>query len=476
MEAGRTSRRHDRTTPRAPLRDGVAPRVPTGPVRLSVPASLAAATGRHALLSRLRNVGHLVTGNVANAALMLVGAIVAARALGPELFGVLTLVLALGRTTERLLRFDAWQALVRFATLLEDRANARTELGRLFAFGFALDMGAALVSALAAVALAALLGPSLGLPPNGTTLVAIYAVALLCNWTGAPTAILRLAGRFRLMAYYQFAASTLRVVLALACWAWGAGVLGFVIVWTATQVLNALLLTALALCSLRDQDIAPPWRVSPRAVRAPVGFMPFAFSTSLSTTLRTLTTEADVLLIGWLAGPSAAGFYHIAKRLAKVAQQVGAHVQAVLYPDLARMWSREERGAFAHAVRQVRRALTGAGAALLMLALVAGAPLIEFAFGTAYGSVHALLVVQMLAATGALNAAPSRSALLATNRPNRVLGLTAIGTAGFFAVAFLLVPSWGALGASTAHAAMASFLAIAFARALEGDGPAGPVR
>ena len=46
----------------------------------------------------------------------------------------------------------------------------------------------------------------------------------------------------------------------------------------------------------------------------------------------------DTSIVGALAGPTAAGFYHIAKRLGRVIVQCGVQVQAVLYPDVARLW------------------------------------------------------------------------------------------------------------------------------------------
>lgn len=433
--------------------------------------------GRAANRTRLRHVGQLVTGNVANAALMLLASVIAARALGPAGFGVLTLVLALGRTVERVVRFESWQPLIRFATALEgeerDDAAAREKLARLFAFGLALDIAAAFAAALLAVAVAGAIGTAVGLPADGVQLVAIYAVALALNWSGMPTAVLRLSGRFGWMATYQFAATLLRIALAAACWWLDAGVWAFVAAWTASQAANALFLSALALVCLRRRGIAPPWRVPLRTLRGPPGFIRFAISTNLSTTLRTLTVEADVLLVGWLVGPNAAGFLHIAKRLAKVGQQVGAQVQAVLYPDVARMWARGRGHDMRRTVGQVQRALVGTALVLLAAAAAFGHPALGLAFGAPFQAAYPLLVVQMGAVVFVLHAAPARSALLAMNRPNAVLAIVAAGTALFFAVAFALVPAHGAIGVSVAHVALGLFVSLAMERAVRGGASPG---
>ena len=94
---------------------------------------------------------------------------------------------------------------------------------------------------------------------------------------------------------------------------------------------------------IRKKGIPNPLRANPFGLkdRFP-GFMSFAWSTNVSGTLRTLTQEADTLLVSAFAGTAWAGFYHIAKRIAKVAQQVGSMMQTVVYPDMARMWAQKE--------------------------------------------------------------------------------------------------------------------------------------
>ena len=51
----------------------------------------------------LKNIAHLVSGSSGNAILMLVSTTIAARTLGPAAYGVLALVLTVGRLSERLL-------------------------------------------------------------------------------------------------------------------------------------------------------------------------------------------------------------------------------------------------------------------------------------------------------------------------------------------------------------------------------------
>ncbi|NNC53238.1 MAG: hypothetical protein HKO08_09400, partial [Erythrobacter sp.] len=81
----------------------------------SEPATLSGKLGKSFFGSRLVSILHLFGGNIANSLLMLLGTALAARTLGTEQFGVFVLVLTLGRFSERLVRFESWQPLIRFA-------------------------------------------------------------------------------------------------------------------------------------------------------------------------------------------------------------------------------------------------------------------------------------------------------------------------------------------------------------------------
>ncbi|MDD3800503.1 MAG: lipopolysaccharide biosynthesis protein, partial [Novosphingobium sp.] len=68
---------------------------------------------------------------------------------------------------------------------------------------------------------------------------------------------------------------------------------------------------------------------------------------------------------------------------------------------------------------------------------------------------------QMVAMALLLHSAPSRTALLAMNRPAYVLAVAAASTVIFFVVAGALLPALGALGANLAHIAFGLMTAIA---------------
>ena len=411
---------------------------------------------------RAINVGHLLSGNGVTAALALIGVAITARSLGPDGYGLLALMVSYVRLFDRLMRFESWQPLIRYAVDAHDSEEQRRKrLRDLFAFGFRLDGAACAAAAGAAALIAFIASPLIGIPDAYVGLVLVHCTSLLFNISGTPTAILRLAGRFRTIAYVQVTGSIARIVLcALAAWANG-GLLYFVLAWTAGQILSSLLFLIIALVELRRQGIVDLHRAPLRGITTAFpGIMGFAWSSSLSMSIRSSSMELDVILVGALADPRSAGLYFVAKQVAKMVQQVCGQVQAVLYPDVARLWAERSFALFRRAVVQTQCALDLFMLGAMAILVLMGHDLVQFVMGPHFGAAFPLLLVQMIALLFTMHAAPLRSALLAMNRQRSVLRIVLFATCIFHGLALTLIPLMGAMGANVAHVALALVSAV----------------
>lgn len=412
------------------------------------------------LTSRLGSILHLLSGSMAVAVVMALSTIIAAKALGPEAFGVFALVLTIGRLCERLIRFESWQPLIRFGTQPGVEGDPQI-MAKLFLLGLLLDIGGAMLAAMVMLAVGFAILPFIGLQPSHFYLLLIFAPAIALNIRGVSTAALRMAGRFKLLAYFQIFAATLRLALVGVAWALNAPLGIFLAIWTIAQMIDTAMFSFLAALALKSLGVSNPLRAGVKGLIGQFpGFMGFAWSTSASSALRTLTHEADTLLVGALAGPTSAGSYHIAKRFAKVAQQVAAHVQTVIYPDLSRMWARKRFDDVRAVKTRVQLALCAIGIAIITGTVIFGENGVTWVFGDGFDLVYPLLVTQLVAVTLVMTGAPTRSTMLAMNRPGMVLTIALVATLTFFATAVTVIPFAGAIGANYAHIAFAGLTLI----------------
>ncbi|ASY60067.1 lipopolysaccharide biosynthesis protein [Sinorhizobium sp. CCBAU 05631] len=406
------------------------------------------------LKGRLGNIRHLLTGNALTSLLGLVGFALTARALGPSEYGVLALCFTYTAAIERLVNFQSWQPLIKFGA---ESKSAET-LASLFKFGLLLDVSAAATGCVIAVALVWAFGPWLGISSEMSGLVTLFCAILPFRISGMPLAVLRLFGKFRTIAYGQVASSVFRAGLCAIGFAFGGTLQDFVLIWMAAQIFGSLSVLFLSLAELRRQGMLASMLKAPvRGISAHFpGLWKFAISTNLSLTLRSSANQLDTLLVGYLADPTAAGLYHIAKRIGRMTLQIGDHVQAVLYPDLARAWAASAIEAFHRAVTQMRVLLLGFGILLVGAVSLTIDPVLRLAVGPDFEAAGPLVIVQSIAATMTLYGTITRSALLAMGREDRVLSSVLVATIAFHGTALALVPRIGPMGANLAHIVMAA--------------------
>jgi O-antigen/teichoic acid export membrane protein len=407
---------------------------------------------RDELLRRLmKNAGYLVSGNMVAAGLGLLALALSARALGPELLGVLALIEAYTSLVDRLIRLEPWQALIKYgAGALEgDRPE---DFRSLLKFGVLVDAGGAACSALVAITFVAVVGPWLGWSEQTVHMAAVYSLSLLFQLAATPTAVLRLFDRFAVFAWLEVAAAAARAALFALAFLAGAGLWTFLLLAMAVHFARHFALGLIAWRELHRQGHAgfPAARVAGVATRCP-GIWSLIWSLKASNLIRRSTGDVDTLLIGAILDTAAVGLYHVAKRLGQATLKVGVPLQQVLFPDLARLWARREINRLRRTVIQID--VIGGGLAAAMLAAVALNIhlVLGLTVGPDYADAAVLVVLQLIATTTALFGTALRPALLSMGLEVRLLKVVIVATLGFYATLVVSLPLLGVVGASIAH-------------------------
>ena len=394
-----------------------------------------------------------------------------ARAVGPASYGILALVLTYARAVERLVTFESWQPLIKYGAALGEPEH-RPDLKQLLKFGLVIDISAALAAWAIAILIALAARPLFGWDGATQHLILLFCTVLPFNLTGTPSAIMRLSGRYRMTAYGPVVGAVARLIACIVGVWMGFSLFGFAMIWMATQIIGRFSVLWIAWRQLRMQELGDFWKVPLKGVTARFpGLWGFAWSSNLSQTIRSSAQEYDTLLVGWLAGPAAAGLYHIAKRVGRLLLEVSVQVQAVLYPDVARLWAEGAIDKMRRAVMQVEVMLFAFGAAGVIGLIFLAEPFLRWTAGPEFLGAGPLLVVQMIAVTMTMSGSAARSALLAMGRQQQVLKNVLVATLAFHITAIVLIPRIGAMGANIAHVVLGTIwcagMALEFRRALK---------
>ncbi|MCX6053503.1 MAG: oligosaccharide flippase family protein [Chloroflexi bacterium] len=264
------------------------------------------------LVRVLRNTGYLFSSQSLGMLLALGQSILAARLLGSDLFGVLTIVMAFAANINRLFSFRMGEFVIRFM----GRELEKKEYARAGAIAKVAGMTEGLTSILAFLIYMLLVPLGARLFAKDLTTVPLfqlYGLYILANLTTeTATGILQLHNQFKVQARINIAQSLLTAgLIAIAFFT--RGTLEFVL-WAYligkwVTGMGPIIAAAVVL----DQKMGRGWWRSSLSLLPPFReLVGFAFSTNLSGTVKMLVSESEPLLIGYFLNTQAVALYKIA--------------------------------------------------------------------------------------------------------------------------------------------------------------------
>jgi O-antigen/teichoic acid export membrane protein len=398
----------------------------------------------------LKNISYLVGGTASASLLGLVTLALTARALGPEMLGILALIQAYNRLIDRA-RVECWQALIKYgADALENQRY--DEFKSLLKFGVLVDVVGALVAAAIAAVGVYIAGWWLDWAPETTQMASLFSVVILFRISSMPTAVLRLFDRFGIVAWQQVAVAALRLLLTAVAYVAGAGLWAFVLITMGTQIFGSVILIVSGWRVLAREGYRKILSSSCKGItqRCP-GIWGFIWSLNAGNIARRSTRELDILFVGAVLDPAAASLYHIAKKLGEILVLAGTPIQQAVYPELARLWARAEAARFRRTVTQIDLSSGGLGVAFMMVMAFNAELLISLTMGAQFTAAAGPLVFQTLGVVVFLFGTALRPALFSMGMQVRFLQIVTLSTVCFYATLLIAVPSFGIYGAPIAH-------------------------
>lgn len=420
-------------------------------------------------LRPFKNASILAIGRGAQGVLSLLYVVLATRVLGPEQFGLLTMIHGVVLVAAQIVRFQSWQAVMRFGAQAL-AANDHFRLWRVLNFALLLDIVSALAAAGALWVAMAEFAEFFQLPDVLVETARWYGLSVGCIVLGAtPLGVLRLFDCHAIVAWQTTVEPLVRLVTTALCFALNAELEYFLIGWFAASLLSKGALFAGGLYVLFSNGVNPEGRLfGPDWWKPEDGIWRFSFGTYLSSTLNISDVQIGPLLVGSFWGPAAAGLYRVAQQVGNVVSKpVSKLLAPAIYTDFSQLSVVRDRRA---RLELILRA--GGLAGILALGLFAvlalsGRAIISLVFGDAY--LEAYSVMLWLAWSGVIAAAifPLAPLLITSGRVYAVVLVRSLGLGCYLAMFYSLAPTYGLTSggmAVVAHGvAMAVFLAVAVA-------------
>lgn len=424
----------------------------------------------------LRSASLVSIGKVAQAVMSLAYVAMAARALGMETFGMLALVHGLVFGLSQIIRFQTWQAVIRYGAQAL-RNNDVSRLQRLVRFTTLLDLSAAIMGLALIMVLIGPAGDLFGIPTDQQDEMRLYGFSIVAMVLAAtPLGVLRLLDRFDLVAIQTTIAPSIRLAGTLYLFLTEAGLVGFLVVWFAAAVVSRIVLLAMAWGELGKRGFLKNIGQRHENQLSPEdGIWRFILAHNLSRGLFLSQAQIGLLMAGALLGPAAAGLFRIAQQFSDILiKPATKFLIPAIYPELAKL-----QAAGDHALRRsmiLRTALFAGGiaVALLVVLIVFGEALITAFVGTGYAGAYAPMLWLALAGLITVIAFPLEPLLSSTGRMKQIVFAQLVATLLYFALILILVKPYGLVGVgiATFGAVLSStFILMLFGRDLIFGGP-----
>jgi O-antigen/teichoic acid export membrane protein len=400
------------------------------------------------------NAGTLVSGGVTSSAIGLVSFSLLARELGTELFGVLALVQVYAVIIDGLINFQSWQALIKYGTSFQ-LAGQRQELGKLYSFGFLVDAFTALLATLVGVTIPLLgLGEILGWDSLKATMASIFALGIIFNIEGTPTAIFRMHDRYRVFVVKSISAATLRLILIILGIYLDQSIWYFFYAILVSQILSYLYFTLTAIAFLRKLNIPLSWpKMSLKEIRRNYpGILTFITTTNLHGTVRMMTLRLDTIIIDTYLGSAATGLYQVAKQFARVFTQVSQPLYKVIYPELTKLWEQGRKTEFILVVRRFCAFASFFGVIVWTTFYLFPEYIIFYTVGPEFNDSIPILTTYLIGVVLSVSNFPITPAILAMGYPNISFRVQLVSSVIYFIALFLLLKYFGVVGAGMAYA------------------------
>jgi O-antigen/teichoic acid export membrane protein len=237
----------------------------------------------------------------------------------------------------------------------------------------------------------------------------------------------------------------------------------YLLAWVVAQVIGGVTLTYLGWREAYRRAWLADFNFSLKELRHHHdGLLRFAILSNLYMALQIIIAQMSTFLVGFLAGPSAAGIFKIGREASTVLSKPAELLNQSIYPEFARLGSTGHWHAFTRLILRGGAVAAGVGVFMLALVIAFGSPALETFFGEAFGAAYIPLILMVAAATLAIIGFPMDAALFAMGHAGLPLRVSAgVTLLIHLPLLFFLGRLYGPVGAALAiFAASAATLAI----------------
>ena len=374
-----------------------------------------------------------------------------ARAFGLADLGVVLLLQSYTRLFSDIVKFQSWQAVLRFGAVANE-AGDRRALRRLLgltlgvdAAGFAIAVTGAVLLTPWAADLFEWTGPVAEFAP-------LFALSIIFITPATSNGVLRLYDRVDVLAT-QFALNAVLRLIGVG-WAFLAGgdLVHVVLAWFCASVISGLLPMVVATRELHRRRLLPSFRVSwLKAGREFPGLWRFLWFTNISSSIALTLNHVATVLVGATLGAAEAATFQIARQLASAIARPARMLGPLLFPEFSVMAARQDWKALRRVLSKQLKVTALVIGGITLVAFVVLGPLVNVLFGPQLLNDLWLFRMLIFGSVFTVIGFALEPAFYSAGRAGTALALQFVAMLLFYGVLWVWLDTWrlDAVGAAT---------------------------
>ncbi|MCB9554675.1 MAG: lipopolysaccharide biosynthesis protein [Deltaproteobacteria bacterium] len=372
-----------------------------------------------------------------------------ARMLGADGFGLLSTLLATVQLCDGALRLNSAETVMSFvsARLADEDVEGASALS---GYCYLTDALTSLLAVAAVLAVAWGLGHWFGVPRSAAPMLSIFGVSIFLRATSIDSrALVRLADRYR-WEFFLLAGVGLFTTCGIGAIFFSGSNSLMAVIWVMTIVaagegLVGLMLGQRAMTILGFRQ-RPRLTLSIGADGAKI--RRFQLTSSVRMMVKSVSKNADILLIGALAKPHDVGIYRAAKQLSGLLRAAAASAVTAIYPEYSRLYHRGDLLALRRLVLRLLLAFSLLGLVSAALITLLIDPIVYIALGPEFVAAKQVILILLLSVLLLVAVTPLYSLPAAAGHAGPALAALLFGAGAQAVCMVLLVPRIGAQGAA----------------------------
>jgi len=404
----------------------------------------------------IKNSGYLFSSHSISLILSMVQSILAARLLGIGDFGVLGTITVFVSNVNRLFSFRMSELVVKyFGHALAE--NDKTRAAAVVKVAMLAEASTSLLAFVMVMLLTPWAAESMAKDPTTASWFRIYGVTILANLVyESSTGVLQVTRHFSSQAWLNIGQSVLTAVLITAAFLMKGNFLWVLLAYLAGKLVLGLGPVVVALRVLRETLGTGWWKANLNLLPGRKGMLKFAVSTNLTSTVRLLVRDSELLWIAYFLSPVEVGYYKVAWAIINLIMIPVDPLNSTSYPELARCAAEKNWQQLRGLLRRIS-SISGVWTAACVVGLVLLGPWLVLLYGPDTGPAYPILLVLLVGFGLSTFMFWNRSILLAFNQPGYALKVMTYAGLVKTALAFVVIPRFGYLGEA---ALMSGFLVV----------------